>query len=88
MSEYGSIPVDTRCRFNVDAMSYDVVSKLKQRHVFTGTCLNNAWICLNVPQYAQGFGKEKDGNRGKSIGSSLVIFCYKESEKIRAVQIC
>ena len=24
---------------------------------------------------------EKDGNRGKFIGSNLVIFCYKEFEK-------
>ena len=29
----------------------------------------------------QGFGREKDGNRGKIIGSNLVIFCYKEFEK-------
>ena len=29
----------------------------------------------------QGFGREKDGNRGKFIGSNLVIFCYKEFEK-------
>ena len=29
----------------------------------------------------QGFGREKDGNRGKSLGSNLVIFCYKEFEK-------
>ena len=28
----------------------------------------------------QGFGREKDGNRGKFIGSNLVIFCYKEFE--------
>ena len=31
--------------------------------------------------YHQGFAREKDGNRGKSIGSNLVIFCYKEFEK-------
>ena len=29
----------------------------------------------------RGFGREKDGNRGKFNGSNLVIFCYKESEK-------
>ena len=29
----------------------------------------------------QGFGREKDDNRGKFIGSNLVIFCYKEFEK-------
>ena len=28
-----------------------------------------------------GFGKEKDRNRGKFIGSNSVIFCYKEFEK-------
>ena len=29
----------------------------------------------------RGFGRENDGNRGKFIGSNLVIFCYKEFEK-------
>ena len=29
----------------------------------------------------QGFEREKDGNRGKFIGSNLVIFCYTEFEK-------
>ena len=29
----------------------------------------------------QGFGREKDGNRGKFRGSILVIFCCKEFEK-------
>ena len=29
----------------------------------------------------QRFGREKDGNRGKFIGSNLVIFCYEEFEK-------
>ena len=29
----------------------------------------------------RGSGREKDGNRGKFIGSNLVIFCYKEFEK-------
>ena len=29
----------------------------------------------------QGFGREKDGNHGKFIGSNVVIFCYKEFEK-------
>ena len=29
----------------------------------------------------QRFGREKDGNCGKFIGSNLVIFCYKEFEK-------
>ena len=28
----------------------------------------------------QGFGREKDVNRGKFIGYNLVIFCYKEFE--------
>ena len=32
-------------------------------------------------RWSQGFGREKDGNRGKFIGSNLVIFCYKEFEK-------
>ena len=32
-------------------------------------------------QCQKGFEGEKDGNRGKFIGSSLVIFCYKEFEK-------
>ena len=31
--------------------------------------------------FPQGFGREKDGNRGKFIGSNLVISCYKEFEK-------
>ena len=30
---------------------------------------------------SQLFGREKDGNCGKFIGSNLVIFCYKELEK-------
>ena len=30
---------------------------------------------------SQGFEREKDGNRGKFIGSDLVIFCSKEFEK-------
>ena len=30
---------------------------------------------------SQGFERDKDGNRGKFIGSDLVIFCYKEFEK-------
>ena len=29
----------------------------------------------------KGFGRVKDGNRSKFIGSNLVIFCYKEFEK-------
>ena len=29
----------------------------------------------------QGFGREKDGNRGEFKGSILVIFCCKECEK-------
>ena len=29
----------------------------------------------------KGFGRVKDGNRNKFIGSNLVIFCYKEFEK-------
>ena len=29
----------------------------------------------------QGFGRERDGNRGKFIGSNLVIVCYKKFEK-------
>ena len=31
----------------------------------------------------KGFGREKDRNRGKFIGSNLIIFCYKEFEKFR-----
>ena len=31
--------------------------------------------------FYQGFGREKDENPGKLIGSNLVIFCYKEFEK-------
>ena len=30
--------------------------------------------------YNQSFGKEKDGNRSKFIGSDLIIFCYEEFE--------
>ena len=30
---------------------------------------------------SQGFERDKDGNRGKFIGSDLVICCYKEFEK-------
>ena len=29
----------------------------------------------------QGFGRDKDENRGKLIGFNLVIFCYKEFQK-------
>ena len=29
----------------------------------------------------QRFGKEKDGNRNKFLGSNLIIFCYKKFEK-------
>ena len=35
----------------------------------------------SIFQEKQRFGREKDGNRGKFIGSNLVIFCYKEFEK-------
>ena len=31
--------------------------------------------------FPYGSEKEKNGNRGKLIGSNLVIFCYKEFEK-------
>ena len=31
--------------------------------------------------FLQGFRRVKDGNRGKFIGSNLVIFYYKEFEK-------
>ena len=40
----------------------------------------NLTLRLISPSTYQGFGREKDGNRGKFIGSSLVIF-YKEFEK-------
>ena len=30
----------------------------------------------------QRFAREKDGNRGKFIGSDLGIFCYEEFEKV------
>ena len=35
---------------------------------------------LKIYTYLHGFGREKDENRGKFIGSNLVIFCYKEFE--------
>ena len=38
------------------------------------SCTLNDW-------FSEGLGREKDGNRGKFIGSNLVIFCYKEFEK-------
>ena len=31
--------------------------------------------------YDQGFGRKKDRNRDKFIGSNLVIYCYREFEK-------
>ena len=34
-----------------------------------------------MASFYQGFWREKDGNRGKFIGSNLVILCYKEFEK-------
>ena len=37
---------------------------------------------LPLTWYFQGFGREKDGNRRKYIDSNLVIFCYKEIEKL------
>ena len=44
-----------------------------------------AKVKFNVGTYLNyeiaGIGREKDGNRGKFIGSNLVIFCYKEFEK-------
>ena len=36
---------------------------------------------LPLTWYFQGFGREKDGNRGKYINSNLVVFCYKEIER-------
>ena len=36
---------------------------------------------VEIISFAQGIGREKDGNRGKFISSNLVIFCYKEFEK-------
>ena len=36
---------------------------------------------LEVIDYGQAFGKEKDGNHGKFIGFNLVIFSYKDFEK-------
>ena len=36
---------------------------------------------VGMASFYQGFWREKDGNRGKFIGSNLVIFCYKEFEK-------
>ena len=38
-------------------------------------------VSFLVDIFNQGFGREKDGNRGKFIGSNLVIFYYKEFEK-------
>ena len=46
------------------------------RHLF-----NNTGALRNQPNIYQTFGRAKDGNRGKFIGSNLVIFCYKEFEK-------
>ena len=40
------------------------------------------WTYSNITAYfQQGFGREKDGNRGKFISSNLIIFCYKEFAK-------
>ena len=39
-------------------------------------------VCACVCVYYQGFGREKDSNRGKFIGFNLIIFCYKEFKKI------
>ena len=36
---------------------------------------------MNLIILIKPFFWEKDGNRGKFIGSNLVIFCYKEFEK-------
>ena len=35
----------------------------------------------------EGFGREKDGNRGKLIGSNLVIFCYKDFRNSRCTNL-
>ena len=37
-------------------------------------------VMLSTQVFNQGFGREKDGNRGKFIGCNLVIFCHKELE--------
>ena len=42
--------------------------------------MNRKWG-INYFYFYQGFGKEKDVNRSKLIGSNLVVFCYKEFEK-------
>ena len=34
-------------------------------------------VCLTRLRFKQGFGREKDGNCGKFIGSNLVMFYYK-----------
>ena len=41
----------------------------------------NFTIETYYPECSQGFGREKDANRSKFIGSNLVIFFYKEFEK-------
>ena len=51
-----------------------------------GTLLVQSNDCQSFEQtlftsYDPGFGREKDGNRDKFIGSNLVIFCYREFEK-------
>ena len=38
-------------------------------------------IQIRIFKRDQGFGMEKDGNRGIFTSSNLVIFCFKEFEK-------
>ena len=39
------------------------------------------WLWQSLINLYQGFGREEGGNRGKFIGSNIIIFCYKEFEK-------
>ena len=41
-----------------------------------------AYLNMTANNFEQGFAREKDGNPGKFIGSSLAMFCCKEFEKL------
>ena len=62
---------------------YKISPEARTLKVYIAICeyvLRNLWFCF-VLFFDQGFGREKDGNRGEFISSNLVIFCYKEFEK-------
>ena len=48
---------------------------------FQNTCFAKHEL-ISVFRIDQVFGSEKNENRGKFIGFNLVIFCYKEFEKL------